>query len=358
MTETAHAIFSTLPFFVSLFWWILLMLQNRRRQDRAVNALILFAMGCSLLYFCHAVYFCGEEGRVVQTLYCLAHLSVFPCFWLYIRSLSEPEPLRLRDGWVLLPAWAGALLTLLQAWLGIPQGFLDLGVTGIFLVEVLWVCLAGIFRLDAYDREVSDFYSDTEHKSVGRIRKLLFLMVLTSVASVVAGVMGRSRFSGITQLSLVSAVFSALLFCIFYAGSRQEYTASELSASEEPDTPAPDAIPAEEEQRALLEQVDGLMGSREFFRIPGLKITDVARELGTNRTYVSACINSIRGQSFSEYVNAYRVSYVQQRLKDRDAGKTLAQIGAEAGFSGETSFFRNFKKFTGCTPMEWLSEQD
>ena len=32
-------------------------------------------------------------------------------------------------------------------------------------------------------------------------------------------------------------------------------------------------------------------------------------------------------------------------------GKTLSE---EAGFSGERSFFRNFKKVTGVTPRQWV----
>ena len=32
----------------------------------------------------------------------------------------------------------------------------------------------------------------------------------------------------------------------------------------------------------------------------------------------------------------------------------VSQIAEEAGFSGERSFFRNFKKVTGVTPRQWV----
>ena len=34
--------------------------------------------------------------------------------------------------------------------------------------------------------------------------------------------------------------------------------------------------------------------------------------------------------------------------------KKVSQIAEEAGFSGERSFFRNFKKVTGVTPRQWV----
>lgn len=33
----------------------------------------------------------------------------------------------------------------------------------------------------------------------------------------------------------------------------------------------------------------------------------------------------------------------------------MAIIAAEAGFSSEATFFRNFKAVTGMTPREWLA---
>jgi YesN/AraC family two-component response regulator len=110
--------------------------------------------------------------------------------------------------------------------------------------------------------------------------------------------------------------------------------------------------------QALLERICALMESRQLFRTQGFKITDLATELGTNRTYVSNCINRLRGESFSDFVNSYRVRYAQILLQMNDSGKTIAQIGAEAGFTGDTSFFRNSKKITGQTPSAWLSDRE
>ena len=78
-------------------------------------------------------------------------------------------------------------------------------------------------------------------------------------------------------------------------------------------------------------------------------------QLGTNTKYISSCINSEAGCPFNEYVNGYRIRYAQQLLRERP-GRRLSDVADAAGFSGESSFYRNFKAVTGLTPAEWLAE--
>ena len=354
MQETLHAIFSTLPFVVCLVWSVLLADAAGKRPVSASRLLTAFALACTLLYFCHAVFFNGEEMPVIRAIYRGANLAVYPLFWLYIYSLSEPGPLRLRAFWVLIPAAVAFLGSLIAYALGAGPDFADLPLRAVFLIEVIWVCIAGIRRLDAYERKVVNFYADTEGKSMAPLRNLLYLLLLTSLASALMNILGRSAFASALLLVIPSILFSVLLFCIFYIGIRQEYTAAEINAHQEA---APGSEPDAGEFQALMDRIVNLMENKQLFRTPGLKITDLATELGSNRTYVSNCINRMAGQSFSDYVNSYRIRYAQILMQMNESGQTLSQIGGQAGFTGETSFFRNFKKITGQTPSEWLSSR-
>jgi YesN/AraC family two-component response regulator len=85
-------------------------------------------------------------------------------------------------------------------------------------------------------------------------------------------------------------------------------------------------------------------------------LQDVAVRLNTNSSYVSECINSVRSQSFSQFVNTYRVSHAQELLRQQPDMKT-ATVATNSGFSTEASFFRNFKVVTGMTPREWVGNQ-
>ena len=104
----------------------------------------------------------------------------------------------------------------------------------------------------------------------------------------------------------------------------------------------------------LLERIIQLMDERHLFRNTNLKAADVAVELGTNSRYVTDCIRDCRGMTFTQFVNEYRVSYVQRLLRQHPDMKVF-EAYTSAGFTSERSFFRIFKDVTGMTTSEWLS---
>ena len=103
----------------------------------------------------------------------------------------------------------------------------------------------------------------------------------------------------------------------------------------------------------LLERICQLMDKRQLFRNSELKVADVAEVLCTNSRYVTDCIKDRRGMTFTQFVNEYRVSYVQQLLRLHPDMKVF-EAYTQAGFTSERSFFRIFKDVTGMTTTEWL----
>ena len=106
--------------------------------------------------------------------------------------------------------------------------------------------------------------------------------------------------------------------------------------------------------KELIQRIYRLMEEQQLYLNSELKVQDVADALGTNRTYVSNCIKNIRGCSFSQFVNGYRVEYAKQLLRS-NAGIKLSEVWACSGFSSESSFFRAFKAVTGTTPKDWIA---
>ena len=102
----------------------------------------------------------------------------------------------------------------------------------------------------------------------------------------------------------------------------------------------------------LVSRIIALMEGKEAFRRPGLRKADVAETLGTNVTYISACINTQRGMSFPEFIAGYRVRYAQNLMRSKPQMR-LSEVAEESGFSSEQSFFRTFKTVVGMTPQEW-----
>lgn len=109
---------------------------------------------------------------------------------------------------------------------------------------------------------------------------------------------------------------------------------------------------ATEKGQEIMERITRLMEEDQIFRSKGLSVETLAQRLGTNKTYISAFVNMHSGMSFSAFVNKYRVEYAQRLMLENPEMK-LADISLAAGFSSETSFFRNFRAITGKTPAEW-----
>ena len=106
----------------------------------------------------------------------------------------------------------------------------------------------------------------------------------------------------------------------------------------------------------LMEQMLKLIEDEELFKRKDLHMEDIARELATNRTYISMLLNNMSGTKFTDLVNGYRIRYAQKLMRE-NPGMHLDDIADASGFSSRTAFFRNFKAQTGMAPMEWLEKE-
>lgn len=113
-------------------------------------------------------------------------------------------------------------------------------------------------------------------------------------------------------------------------------------------------ITADEE---LMARICQLMDEQQPYLNSDLKIADVSKALGTNSTYISRCINELRGCTFRQFVNTYRIGHAQQLLLQQPDIK-ISNLSTTSGFANETSFFRAFKTQTGMSPKEWIALND
>lgn len=102
----------------------------------------------------------------------------------------------------------------------------------------------------------------------------------------------------------------------------------------------------------LMTQMTSLIEEQELFRRKNLRIADVASELATNKTYVSAILNNLSGEKFTSLITRYRIEYAQRLMREQP-DLLLDDVAEQSGFSSRTTFFRSFKSLTGMTPREW-----
>lgn len=107
----------------------------------------------------------------------------------------------------------------------------------------------------------------------------------------------------------------------------------------------------------LMQRISQLMEERRLFLNPNLKVTDIARTVGTSRTVLSNTIKAHHNCTFPQFVNTYRTVYAQELMRNQPNLK-MTEVYMASGFSSETSFYRIFKTITGATPNEWKNNTD
>ena len=105
----------------------------------------------------------------------------------------------------------------------------------------------------------------------------------------------------------------------------------------------------------LGDKLKALMEEKQLFRNKNLRLADVATELCTNTTYLSACLNGELGSTFPMFVTSYRIRYAQELMR-KDPSMRLSKVAEASGFANEKTFLRSFKAACGVTPSEWKQE--
>ena len=102
--------------------------------------------------------------------------------------------------------------------------------------------------------------------------------------------------------------------------------------------------------REVKQRLDRTMIQQKLYLDHDITIVQVAKEVGTNRTYISKAIHA-NAISFFEYVNEYRIEHVINLLKEEGRKehytKTIPDIAYEAGFSNERTMNKYLLKKTG-----------
>ena len=87
-----------------------------------------------------------------------------------------------------------------------------------------------------------------------------------------------------------------------------------------------------------------------------LRLTDLQRIFPISRSYLSQLFNRELGQSFSDYVNQFRIEE-SKRLMDAEPNASIQEIAERSGFHSISTFRRAFQKCTGTIPSEYKNNK-
>lgn len=107
----------------------------------------------------------------------------------------------------------------------------------------------------------------------------------------------------------------------------------------------------------IYESLKHLMFENKPYTNPDLTLNDLAKDLKVHPNHLSQVINSKEHKNFYDLINERRVQEFKKLVSLSSNQKyTLMAIAYDCGFNSKASFNRNFKKYTGLTPSNYLQK--
>ena len=306
-----------------------------------------------------------------------------PLFWLYVFYLTASEdqrPPRLARHFV-LPGLTGvvALVVLMSPpemreklfasdlpdppemglALAIGMGLLQFSV---FPQIVMYLVLI-MRRLSRFRLRLRDYYSSTEKHELRWIYVIgglgfsfwfgLALLMVAAAASDKAQLV-ISIGTSLVSFLLVSAL---TLWGIRQSPPLSPDTGPDIGHDAGPDPdPTPPPQGGKYEKSALSPEASARLSRKlrqamevdHLHRDANLSLWALARHIGATPNYISQTLNEVMGESFFDFVNAYRIAEAKTLLATTD--NSVLTITYDVGFNARSSFYNAFKRHTGQTP--------
>ena len=347
----------SLPMMLCFFWCIFFAVRFHRgsAEPRVTGTIYLFYIAATILYTDHWLFFSGHPSFLGEWSYLVVNLCVYPLYYAYLRALTRTK-ISFEVPLLLLPAVLAAVIFPLNVcfrW-GLEDN-IRLIARLCFAAQIAWVVIRGYRLIKATRRRLDNNYTDDRSYLLQPTHTILLLVGFTAVASMLLNLLGRDTFDGSVLVSIPAVLMSVLLYGLGYVAAHTfmpEETIAQVEAEEE-----------EKARRATMEETDELFNKiitalreEQLFTNPNLTIQDLAAAVGSNRTYVSACINRRTNFSFSQLVAQYRVENAKAILADPQYSTdhdAVSSAIALSGFTSDQTFYRIFKELTGQTPLQY-----
>lgn len=226
-----------------------------------------------------------------------------------------------------------------------------------FNVLVIWGAIYGcatyiltFFFISSYHRHLKERFSYQENINLNWLRGILTCFFVILVAWVVSCYMLNVDYDNVYMLCSLAAW---MFVCYFLY--RHESVIEELNENDTDLQVIGQVGLTNENVSAIAEAVQRLFVEDKLYLDSKLKLSDVARHVGTNRTYLSRYFNQEQGLTFYDYVNKFRIAYAEELLVSTELN--LTSVAEKSGFNSLSTFRRVFGSIHDCSPTEYRNRK-
>jgi len=110
-------------------------------------------------------------------------------------------------------------------------------------------------------------------------------------------------------------------------------------------------------QNNTLKKLEEVMTAEKPFLDPGFSLPVLAKRLGISTHHLSQILNEELGQSFFDFLAAYRITEAQKLLTSEENNYIkIEEIAQMVGYNSKSAFNTAFRKITGSTPSEFKKQ--
>ena len=271
------------------------------------------------------------------------------------------------DGWsvatftvflmeIVRPGWTNAtklLLVLLPFWLCTAAYFVWPARRNVVIVVYTWllvvfaltILVVGFVTTRRYIKYVRDNYSNIDNIDVSWVRQAFFFFIV-----------GQLLWLGVSFVSNPAAdcCYYVITLAMWLMVLRYSYNLRPIVMQPVEHV---DGSETEPRQYAFAGQMERVIQEEKLYLNPNLTLMDVAKRMGTNRTYMSEYFSHVLQETFYDYINRLRLENMSLSTMREHPEFTLEYVAQLSGFNSMSTFRRAFTKLTGMSPSQWRREQ-
>lgn len=331
---------------------------NYQRSRRTMGAILLLLAANYMVHLFVGIRFVNANGAILMNL-----STYFLCYWMFSSALA-----RLLDKaavtsrmtatnialWLVFTAMAAATLALPAGgmWQRACMGALAAWLVAYGLRLTWWL-------IRSYRKAVR-LFDDTHSDNIGAYIKWLSVFTYWAVIfGVGCGLLTFLPDDCVYVWILSSVPFYIYLLCC-YLNYMLFYEQVEYALSSEPPSAGQHMMPpVASDAPACYADIASKISqwvAREGFTQPHLTIKELADELHTNRTYLSAYINAELKTTYRSWITGLRIDYAKRQMLLNPSMK-LTLVSEQSGFLSQSHFIKAFREREGCSPARWRKRQ-
>lgn len=219
--------------------------------------------------------------------------------------------------------------------------------TGLYFIELVRVII--VFYYNYKTKAYADPEPGSEeenHRICLNMVEHIFIVLSVCAILFVFFVVLTQKFKAIYYLAMIPVLGYLFVFTVNRIMSLNPLSITDINK----DTP----VIKHQEKTTLHDELSSKIGQwiqKGYYRIQGIKMSQVAQELSTNDVYLSQYISSHYGCNFKAWITGLRIDYAKQLLVTTSI--TIDMVASRSGFSNKAQFITAFKAQEGCTPGVW-----